>query len=47
METVRDILDAARWSPSGGNMQPWKVIVVAGRARDKFCEDDWFRKPVA
>jgi nitroreductase len=35
METVRDILDAARWSPSGGNMQPWKVIVVAGRARDE------------
>jgi nitroreductase len=35
VETVRDILDAARWSPSAGNMQPWKVIAVAGRARDE------------
>lgn len=34
IETVREILDAARWSPSGGNMQPWKVIAVGGRARD-------------
>lgn len=35
---VREILDAARWSPSGGNLQPWKVIVVAGNARDGVCE---------
>lgn len=27
---VRELLDTARWSPSGGNLQPWKVIVVAG-----------------
>ena len=33
--TVRDILDIARWSPSGGNVQPWKVIAVAGDARDE------------
>lgn len=31
--TLRDILDIARWSPSGGNMQPWKVIAVAGSAQ--------------
>jgi nitroreductase len=31
---VRELLDVARWSPSGGNLQPWKVIVVAGKARD-------------
>ena len=30
---VHDILDAARWSPSGGNLQPWKVVAVAGDAR--------------
>lgn len=30
---VRDILDVARWAPSGGNLQPWKVIAVAGDAR--------------
>lgn len=27
---VHEILDVARWAPSGGNMQPWKVIVTAG-----------------
>lgn len=37
LETVREILDAARWSPSGGNMQPWKVIAVSGAARDEVC----------
>lgn len=31
---VRELLDTARWSPSGGNMQPWKVIVVSGAARN-------------
>ena len=30
---VRDILDLARLAPSGGNLQPWKVIAVAGAAR--------------
>ncbi len=27
-ETVRPILDCARWAPSGGNGQPWEFIVV-------------------
>jgi nitroreductase len=31
---VREILDVARYAPSGGNLQPWKVIAVAGAARD-------------
>lgn len=31
---VREILEVARWSPSGGNLQPWKVIVVGGAERD-------------
>ena len=31
---VREILDVARWSPSGGNLQPWRVIAVAGEERD-------------
>lgn len=30
---VRSVLDAARWAPSGGNLQPWKVIAVSGDAR--------------
>lgn len=31
---VREILDVARFAPSGGNLQPWKVIAVAGEERD-------------
>lgn len=31
---VRDILDRARYAPSGGNLQPWKVIAVAGAEKD-------------
>jgi nitroreductase len=33
---VREILDVARWSPSGGNVQPWKVIAVSGAEKDKI-----------
>jgi nitroreductase len=33
-DVVRDILDVARLSPSGGNLQPWRVIAVAGDERD-------------
>jgi nitroreductase len=32
-QLVREILDVARWAPSGGNLQPWKVIAVAGTER--------------
>jgi nitroreductase len=31
---LRELLDAARWSPSGGNLQPWKVIALAGAELD-------------
>lgn len=34
--TVRDILHAARLSPSGGNLQPWRVYVLMDRARSAF-----------
>jgi nitroreductase len=30
---TREILEIARWAPSGGNLQPWKVIAVAGDER--------------
>jgi nitroreductase len=33
-DIIRDILNVARWAPSGGNVQPWKVIAVAGAERD-------------
>jgi nitroreductase len=35
---VHDILDAARWAPSGGNLQPWNVIAVAGEARQAVID---------
>lgn len=31
---VRAILETARRAPSGGNLQPWRVIAVAGAERD-------------
>jgi nitroreductase len=31
---VREIIDVARYAPSGGNLQPWKVIAVADAERD-------------
>ncbi len=33
-ETVRDLLARALRSPSGGNLQPWRVIALAGEAKD-------------
>lgn len=35
---VREILDVARWAPSGGNLQPWKVIAVSGAERVAIIE---------
>lgn len=35
---VREILDVARWAPSGGNVQPWKVIAVSGAARQAVID---------
>jgi len=32
-ETVRDILRVAARAPSGTNTQPWRVVVLTGRAR--------------
>jgi len=31
---VRELIDVARYAPSGGNLQPWKVIAVTGAERD-------------
>jgi nitroreductase len=33
---IRDILEAARWAPSGVNTQPWQVAVVQGEAKDRL-----------
>ncbi len=37
-EQIREILDIARWAPSGGNLQPWRVHVVMGEGRDRLIE---------
>jgi nitroreductase len=34
-EQVEELLRAARWAPSGSNIQPWKVHVLQGPARDR------------
>lgn len=38
LEELRAVLDAARWSPSGGNLQPWRIIAVSGEARAAVIE---------
>lgn len=37
-ETIRDILDAARWAPSWGNTQLWEFYVLTGKRLDEFRE---------
>ncbi len=37
-ETVERILKAASYAPSGSNMQPWKVRVLTGAAKDRLVE---------
>lgn len=34
--TVRTILETAKRAPSGGNLQPWHVYVLAGQPLDEF-----------
>jgi nitroreductase len=34
--TIRDILDVAAWAPSGTNMQPWRVYVTTGEAKERI-----------
>ena len=36
LDIVRDILNAARYSPSSSNTQPWKCHVLTGDARDRI-----------
>jgi len=37
-EILREILEVARRAPSGGNVQPWKVDVLTGKALAEFKE---------
>jgi nitroreductase len=38
LDEIRTILDIARHSPSGGNLQPWKMVVVSGDALKEVRE---------
>ena len=33
-----EVLDVARRAPSNSNMQPWRVYLVAGAARDRLAQ---------
>lgn len=35
-DALSDLLQTAQRSPSGGNLQPWKVIAVTGEAKDEI-----------
>ena len=35
-EFVKKIIEAARWAPSGYNMQPWEFVVVKEEKRREF-----------
>lgn len=37
-DLVRALIDDARFAPSGGNLQPWRVIAVTSVARDAVVE---------
>lgn len=34
--TVQEVLNLARWAPSGVNMQPWQVAVVEGGSKQRI-----------
>lgn len=36
-QTIADILDVARFAPSGANIQPWRVYVVGGTKKDEIA----------
>lgn len=38
-ETIRTILETAKRAPSGGNLQPWHVYVLAGEPLRQFLAD--------
>jgi nitroreductase len=33
-EVLHEVFDAARWAPSGSNIQAWRIIAVAGAERE-------------
>ncbi|WP_372720788.1 nitroreductase [Immundisolibacter sp.] len=35
-ETLEQVLEAARWAPSGTNTQPWQVLAVTGAVKQRI-----------
>ena len=35
---LREVVEMAGLSPSGGNVQPWRVVVLTGAALQQFCQ---------
>ncbi len=50
-DVVERVLQAACWAPTGGNMQPWRVIVVRSPERkaalQEIYEPEWVRYAAA
>ena len=38
-DVLRRVLQAATWAPSGGNVQPWRVIAVKDAAKKQALQD--------
>ena len=38
-DVIEQVLQAAAWAPTGGNMQPWRVIVVRSEERKQALAD--------
>jgi nitroreductase len=38
-ELVEQVLEAVRWAPSGGNIQPWEIIVIRDPETKKRLQD--------
>ncbi|OBB70597.1 nitroreductase [Mycobacterium sp. 852014-52144_SCH5372336] len=36
VEVLERVLDAARWAPSGSNLQPWRIFVVTGEPLERL-----------
>ena len=37
-EKIEQILEHAKWTPSGVNMQPWQVYVLSGKAKQELSQ---------
>jgi nitroreductase len=35
-EALERVIEVALWAPSGMNLQPWEITVMAGQVRDEF-----------